>query len=408
MWISVTLSAQIGTFPFIIVYFNKLSIISFFANIIVIPAIGIIVGISFFTLAINIIAPFVASISAITNNITSSLIFEFVKFTGGLQYSFLWVRNFTIIDSIIFYLFVIILIYAINKMSNFISKMILVILVLTNIMVFCTLGHKDLLSKNLLNVYSIDVGQGDAFLMKFPNGKTAIIDAGFASIDFDNGEKIIDPLLGQFGIKKIDYAFISHFDIDHYGGIVSLIENKRIDKIFIPEINPSINKELKFRQFLIQNKIQLEYYTKKSISVGNSKIYILSDIQKLDAKAKTSNNRSAIIKIIYGKTSILFTGDIDKNGEKYYTRRYGKFLNSDILKISHHGSSFCSSEEFLRQVEPKISLISVGIKNKFGHPSREVLDRLEKHRSRILRTDKCGGILLKSDGQEFTQVEWKS
>lgn len=406
--IGVTLSAQIGTFPFIIVYFYKLSVISIFANIIVIPAIGIVVSISFFTLAVNVISPFVASISAITNNIVASLIFEFVKFTGRLQYSFLWIRNFTIIDSLIFYLFLIVLFFSMNKLSNFISKMILMILVFTNMMVFCTLDYKDLLSKNLLNVYSIDVGQGDAFLIKFPNGKTAIIDAGFASIDFDNGEKIIDPLLGQFGIKKIDYAFISHFDIDHYGGFVSLIENKRIDKIFIPEINPSINKETKFRQFLIQNKIQLEYYTKKSISVGNSKIYILNDTQKFNTKATTSNNRSGIIRIMYGKTSILFTGDIDKIGEKYYARRYGKFLNSDVLKISHHGSSFCSSDEFLSQVEPKISLISVGIKNKFGHPSREVLDRLEKHRSRILRTDKCGGILLKSDGQEFTQVEWKS
>ncbi|MHB8578827.1 MAG: DNA internalization-related competence protein ComEC/Rec2 [Ignavibacteriaceae bacterium] len=408
LFFAVSLSAQIGTLPFTLVYFSKLSVVALIANLIVIPTIGIIVGISFFSLTLNFFSPFFASLSAAANNLTTSFIFEFVKLTGRFQYSFLWIRNFTLLDSLIFYFFLIVFFLFMNKFSTFLSRSILLLLVFLNIFLFTSLDQKDILTKNLLNVYAIDVGQGDAFLLKFPNGKTALVDAGMASFDFDNGERVIDPLLTQFKIKKVDYAFISHFDVDHYGGFVSLIEKNRIEKVFIPDIDSTIQKEIKFQQFLIHRKILFERYTKNCFSVGNCKIYILNDRQKLDAKKTTSNNKSGIIKIVYGKTSALFTGDVDAKGEKYYAETYGSFLNSDVLKISHHGSNFCSSEEFLNCVKPKISLISVGIKNKFGHPSNEVLERLKKYKSEVIRTDKQRGILLKSDGARFFQVDWES
>ena len=408
LFFAVSLSAQIGTLPFTLVYFSKLSVVALLANLIVIPTIGVIVGISFFTLTLTFFSPFFASLSAAANNLTTSFIFEFVKLTGRFQYSFLWIRNFTLLDSLIFYFFLIVFFLFMNKFSTFFSRTILMSLVFLNIIVYSSLDHKDILSKNLLNVYAIDVGQGDSFLLKFPNGKTALVDAGMASFNFDNGEKIIDPLLNQLDINKIDYAFISHFDADHYGGIVSLIEKNKIEKVFIPEIDSALKKEIKFQQFLIHRKIQFEHYSKKCFTVGNSKIYILNDRPRINANKTTSNNKSGIIKIVYGKTSILFTGDVDAKGEKYYADTYGSFLNSDVLKISHHGSNFCSSEEFLSCVKPKISLISVGIKNKFGHPSYEVLKRLERHKSKVIRTDKQGGILLKSDGENFSQVDWES
>ncbi|MHB1686024.1 MAG: DNA internalization-related competence protein ComEC/Rec2 [Ignavibacteriaceae bacterium] len=408
LFFAVSLSAQIGTLPFTLVYFSKFSVIALLANLIVIPTIGIIVGVSFFTLALNIISPFLAAYSAVTNNLITSFLFEFVKFTGRFDYSFLWIRNFTLFDSIIFYLFLLILFFFVNRFYSIASITLFVMLIFLNIFLYCSLDHSNLLTKNLLNVYAIDVGQGDAFLVKFPNGKTALIDAGEASFYFDNGEKIIDPLLSQFNINKIDYGFVSHFDADHYGGFVSLIEKNRINKIFMPKIDSSSNKEKKFQQFLIRRKIPYEYYEKKIFSVGNSKVYILNDRQNLPDKKTTSNNKSGIIKIVCGSSSILFTGDVDAKGEKYYTDKYRSFLKSEILKVSHHGSSFCTGENFLNATESKISLISVGIKNKFGHPSQEVLNRLKKFKSKIIRTDKQGGILIKSDGEKFFVCDWKS
>lgn len=118
----------------------------------------------------------------------------------------------------------------------------------------------------------IDVGQGDSFLIKFPNGKTALIDAGEANPFIDNGERVIIPLLDNFGIRKIDYGFISHLDLDHYGGFVSIIHNDRIKEIFRP-LPDSSKKSIRLEKYLSQKKIKTRIYDKYSFDVGNVKIY---------------------------------------------------------------------------------------------------------------------------------------
>ena len=102
------------------------------------------------------------------------------------------------------------------------SKLVLLILILANTFIYSSIDDTDLLPDNYLSVLMIDVGQGDSFLIKFPNGKTALVDAGNTTIFFDNGERVILPLLNYLGIKKIDYGIVTHIDSDHYGGFVSL------------------------------------------------------------------------------------------------------------------------------------------------------------------------------------------
>jgi competence protein ComEC len=110
--------------------------------------------------------------------------------------------------------------------------------------------------------------------------------------------------------------------------------------------------------------------------------------------------------LVYGKTSFLFTGDLEKPIEKVYSKKYKSFLNSDVLKVGHHGSKTSSSEVFLNYVTPEISLISAGYKNKFGHPAKQVIDRLQSEGSIIYRTDLQKAILLRSDGNSITLVNW--
>lgn len=406
LFIGISLCAQLGTLPFTLYYFGKLSLVSLFTNLIIIPLSGVIVGIGIFTLFLNLFTPLLASFYAAGNDFLNSVMFYIIKMAGSSEHSFLWIRNFSVLDGIIFYLFLAVFLYALIYFESKIVMLIVCILVFANVLVLCSLDNKNLLPDNYLHVLMVDVGQGDAFLIKFPDGKTALVDAGEATLNFDNGERIILPLLNHLGIDKIDYGFISHVDLDHYGGFISLINENKIGRIFKPYSDTSFSKDIKLEKFLRANNIPVNYYEKGIIKLPAGRIYILNDYSK-NVKL-TTNNGSGLLKILYGRSSFLFTGDLERRGEIHYINSYGDFLKSDVLKVSHHGSQTATSEEFVSRVKPRISLISDGIKNKFGHPSGIVLQRLSQSGSGVLRTDKYGAILLRSDGDNIFAVDWRN
>jgi competence protein ComEC len=331
---------------------------------------------------------------------------ESIRFAGTLEFSFLWIRNYSLYDSIVFYLLLGFLLISINRIQNSVIKISIFVFTFLIIILYSSFDDKKLLTDDRLNIMMIDVGQGDSFLIKFPNGKTALIDAGEANPYIDNGERVIMPLLDNLGIDKIDYGFISHLDLDHYGGFVSLIYNNRIEKVFRP-LPDSSEKSLRFEKFLKEMKIKTGIYDRTSIDVGNTKIYFLNDPYNYSYKSFSSNNKSGILKIVYGKTSFLFVGDCENPGEFFLATNFGRMLDSDVLKVAHHGSSTGSSHAFLNLVSPDISLVSAGIKNKFNHPAESVINSLENINSTIYRTDQLGAVLIQSDGMQIKKVDWK-
>lgn len=406
LFIGVSLSAQIGTLPFTLAYFNKLSIVSLFANLFVIPMAGVIVGLAIVTLIIGSLFTSVAIYLAIVNNIVTSLMMDLVRFSGSLNFAYIRISNFSPLDSIFFYAFVSLLVYTYRISEKIIFKLLIGLIVFANIYLFSQLDDKKLLPDGLLSVLMIDVGQGDSFLIKFPDGKTAMIDAGVVDAFFDSGERIIIPLLDYLGIEKIDIGFISHLDTDHYGGFASLIHNKRIKEIYRPKPDSS-DKSNRFEKFLNKRKIPAKIYNKSKIGISNVALYFLNDANSEYLNKLSSNNRSGMIKLVFGQTSFLFVGDAEIPAEKYYLEHYKNFLDSDVLKAGHHGSVTSSSMEFLKAVSPKISLVSVGLNNKFRHPSEIVLNRLHQLDSQILRTDSLGAVLLQSNGKEIKIINWK-
>lgn len=407
LFAGVSLSAQIGTLPFTLAYFNKLSVISLFSNLVVIPLAGIIVGLAIITLIIGSFIPSFAIYFAIVNNVITSLMMDLIRFTGSLDFAFIRINNFSLLDSIIFYLFIAILIYLFRISESIKIKLAVTLITFANIFVFTHFDDKKLLPDGVLSVVMIDVGQGDSFLIKFPNRKTAIIDAGVVDPYFDTGERIIIPLLDYLGIEQIDYGFVSHLDTDHYGGFASLLYNKKVKEIYRPKPDSS-DKSIRFEKFLDKLKIPKYIYEKNKKEIGNVSLYILNDFNEEDFNSLSSNDRSGIIKIVFGKTSFLFVGDAEIPAEKIYLHSNRKFLDSDVLKVGHHGSKTGSSKEFLEAVSPEISLVSAGIKNKFGHPSEIVLQRLKEIKSEILRTDSLGAVLLQSDGNKIKVVDWRN
>jgi len=403
----VSFAAQIGTLPFTLYYFGKLSLIALFANILVIPLIGIIIGIAVAAIALSFVSLNAAQFYSVSNNLFAALLFDITKFTSEIKYSFIAITNFSIWDSVLFYFVIVIISRVIYSFKNKRAIFIAVVLTISIYFNLADIDNRKLFPENLLTICAIDVGQGDAFLLKFPNGKTALIDAGNATPYFDNGSRVIIPLLNHLKIEKIDYAFISHLDSDHYKGILSLIKKNRVNLVYKPPSDSTLKKDRRFEKFLKNNNVKFRHYKKEILDIGNCRLYFLADT-KLPLYANFDvNNKSGIIKIIHGKSTFLFVGDAEHEMESYLAQCYKNFLRSDYLKVSHHGSKTGTISEFIKYVKPEIAVISAGIENKFKHPSPSVLERLKQYNCAIDRTDKQGAVIYRSDGKRIRKLYWR-
>ena len=404
---AVSFSAQLGTLPFTLIYFHKLSIISLFANLLVIPIIGIIVGLGVLTIFISVFSSLFTLYFASANMLFTDLLLTIVEFTGTQQLSYFYIPNFSLIDGFIFYIFLVVTIYSIKNFKNIYASLVLFMLIGFNLFLFLQLDNKQLLPDGKFSVVMIDIGQGDGILLKFPNGKTALVDAGNATLTFDNGERVIAPLLRRLSIKQIDYGFISHVDSDHYKGFLSLIKNGWIKEIYKPRLDTTLKKDIRLEKVITENNVKMNYYSKSKMLFGNLAFYILNDTTNNRYKSFDANNKSGVFKIVHGNNSFLFVGDAEYPAERVLMKSYGKFLNSDILKVGHHGSKSSSSQRFINAVTPSVGIISAGLNNSFGHPVKLILDRFTKSNVTLYRTDIEGAIILQSDGKVVKKVNWK-
>ncbi len=407
LFLGSSIAAQIGTLPFTLTYFHKLSLTALLANFIVIPVSGMIVGLGILTLIASIFLNWIAIIFASANELLTYFMYLFVSIMGSGKYSYLSVNQFSNYDAIVFYLSLAFIFYLLRKFINPLAKMVSISLILLLMALLMRLDNYLLLPKNILSIIVIDVGQGDASLIKFPNGKTALIDAGDKTQYFDNGERVILPLLEKCEIDTLDYGFISHVDSDHYRGIETLVKNKRVKIIYKPLPDSSSESDLEFEKLLNNYNCPFQYYSKKSIHIGNTRIYVLNDTINNYFGALKSNDRSGLLKLVFGRTSFLFTGDAGVKIEDDYINKYGSFLRANVLKVAHHGSKSSTSDKFVKVVSPDIAIISAGVGNKFGHPNKVILDRLEENHISVLRTDRAGAIILQSDGKVIRSINWK-
>jgi len=337
----------------------------------------------------------------------ADILLKIVDITGTQQFSYFYIPNFSFIDGLIFYIFLVIIIYSIKQLSNTYAFIVLLIFVGFNLFFLLQLDNKELLPEGKFSVVMIDIGQGDGILLKFPNGETALVDAGNASPTFDNGERVIAPLLRRLSIKQIDYGFISHVDSDHYKGFLSLIKNGWIKEIYKPSIDTSLSKDVRLEKVITENNVKMNYYSKSKMMFGNLAFYILNDTTNSRYSNFDANNKSGVFKIVHGNNSFLFVGDAEYPAERILMKSYGRFLDSDILKVGHHGSKSSSSQRFISAITPSVGIISAGLNNSFGHPVKLIIDRFEKSNVTLYRTDLEGAIILQSDGETVKKINWR-
>lgn len=272
-----------------------------------------------------------------------------------------------------------------NKKSRkkFISVLILI--------VFCFNIYNFFIIKRELKIYFVDVGQGDSTFIVTPKNETILIDGGGSlGTDFDVGESTLLPYILDRGYKKIDLMFVSHFDQDHIGGLFKILEELKVEKVCISKQEEDSENYQKFLNIVKEKNIQvLVVKIGDKIVLDNNLYFNVLWPKDKQIEENKLNNNAIVMKLNYNNFSMLFTGDIEKKAEEEILKTYknSKMLESDILKVAHHGSKTSTTDEFLNRVKPKIALIGVGKDNMFGHPSNTTIEKLEKMNIKIYRTD---------------------
>lgn len=252
---------------------------------------------------------------------------------------------------------------------------------------------------NGLNLYFIDVGQGDCTLIKLDTNKTILIDGGEGASDkSDKGKNIIYPYLLDRKIDTIDYMIFSHFDSDHAGGLIYILENMKVKNVIIGVQNEDSYLYRKMIDVVKEKNIKLIIIDNpKVLKIDNVYLDFIWPIKNELISENKLNNNSLVFRLIYNDIRIMFTGDIEIPAENAIVNKYKNSKNrlkSDILKVAHHGSDTSTTKEFLKLVNPDIALMGVGKNNSFNHPSGEVINRLKDLKIKIFRTDLMGEITI--------------
>lgn len=242
-----------------------------------------------------------------------------------------------------------------------------------------------------LSLYVLDVGQGDAILLR-ANGETLLVDCGPFS-----AESQLRVILHDLGVQKLDYFLVTHPHEDHYGNARTVLSEFTPGQVILPAETGSEEAYLLFVSELKQKgTTAVTAQTGMCFSFGGAEAEVLL------SGFGQGNNGSTVLCVTYGETTVLLTGDLEKEGEAALLSSCPQKLSCDLLKVGHHGSDSSGSPEFLAAAAPRMAAISCGTGNSYGLPDVGTLSRLSALECRIYRTDLSGTLIFYSDGRTLT------
>lgn len=400
--LSVSMAAWLGIFPLSAYFFNKVSLISVISNIFIVPLTAIAVILGFIIFFLGLISIPLATLIAKINYFVLILITFLAKLFSSLPFSFVYVAQPLVIFIFLYYimLFFIIEIFY-RKIFPPKLKIKATILILSAVLVVIIVQIFYPLDN--IKVNFINVGEGDCILIEAPKKYNILIDGGGTPRStFDVGGKIVIPYLRRKGINKINLLVLTHPHLDHLEGLLPILREFKVDMVLDSGLICDISE---YREFIsIIKEKNIPYHQAKAgdnfIFSKYLEILLLNPIYTSNIYNESDfNNASIVVKLFYKNSKFIFTGDIEETAEKRMLI-WQKNLKSDVLKVAHHGSSSSSSLEFVNEVDPIIAVISVG-KNHFGHPSPEIIERLEDKNIKVYRTDENGTIIIRTDGKEY-------
>jgi len=398
--VAISACAQIATLPIILYYFNSLPLISLAANIPVIPLSGVILIGGFAAvlaeallpgLGVRVLKPVGALLTLLINMVHGFSVVPFSHLTVPRPSPWgLW------------------LIFAACGLLFYwqeprVRKWLLAVtILLLNLMVW----RQVRADPHALRVTFFDVGQGDAALFEFPDRRTLLVDGGDRTAKIDYGERVIGPYLRRRGIRRITDVVITHPHADHLGGIAYIVKHFSVGRILSSPVvyQDALTKELD--SLAVVRGVRRQTLCRGDSLGGfrHSTVLVLNPAC-CDAAATDDdlNDASIVLKVLFGRTSFLLTGDAGTSVEAQWLG-WKELIKSDVVKVAHHGSPSASSESFCRCASPRYAVISVAEYNRFSLPSPEVMARWEAVAGQVVRTADSGAVVFVSNGERMQRI----
>jgi len=255
-------------------------------------------------------------------------------------------------------------------------------------------------SPDKLKVAFLDVGQGDSIFIETPSGTQVLIDGGYSSSVLKEIGKLV-----PFFDRDIDIVIATHPDGDHIGGLISVLDRFEVDMVVESGNESDTDLYLDYRE-AVQDEDAVLILARKGMKIFlDENTYLSVLFPDRDAGGMESNSASVIVRLVYGETSVLLTGDSPDSIEEYITYMDPKSVKSTILKVGHHGSKTSSSPLFVSAVSPKYAIISAGENNRYGHPHQEVTQLFNDMEIVTFSTYEDGTIVFESDGKDIKRVK---
>ena len=394
---ALSLTAQLGVLPVVVFFFNRVTFSGLFLNLAAIPLIALIMAIGYIFLSLSLWIPFLANILAKSASFLIDLLVGMCHFHDKASLLSWRIPTPPVWAVVGYYIFLgLLLLPAKYKRQMLVASGCFVLFFLIIITYPFRSYSKD------LKVTLIDVGQGESILVELPGTKKMLIDGGGVPDDmFDIGESVVSPFLWRKGIKKIHYLVLTHPHPDHANGLKAIARNFKIGEfwegysVFEDETYAHLLKNL-------PSKIPRKRMFKgQQHTINDVRIRFIHPPKDEPLVARVHNDFSLVMHLSYGSNSFLLTGDIGREVEEILVEEHGR-LRSRVLKSPHHGSNSSSSWSFLKTVSPEIIVISVGLGNRYGLPSKDVLARYSQLGAKVYRTDRHGAVEITADKQEIS------
>ena len=405
MAFSITIAAQLMVLPVLAWYFNQVSISALLANLIVVPIVELIIIMGLFAGIVTYLLPLFGGILFAADSLLLGISFELTRALAALPLSKIWLPSMGLFPSVCYYAVILMLCAPTEMHRKILSRLlayrrIVAVLCLSLLVGVC--AWRMVMPREMA-VHFIDVGQGDCALVVTPHGHAMLFDTGGTRDGaFDVGARVDVPYLLHYGVREVDYIFLSHAHEDHAAGAGAILSRLPVKHVYTADEGRhayAMSMRLGDANPLLSKLSRAE--------VGETFVLDGVTVEVIYAPARdpsdnaTGNEVSNVYRIRYGDASFLFTGDLVREHEQKMLRA-GTDTSAVVLKIPHHGSHTSSSEEFIRAVHPMYGIYCVGAGNSFGHPHADVVERYDRMDIKTLRTDEDGAIVFHTDGHHLS------